>query len=501
VDTDIFHLRGPILDHAAPHYVNRAEDDWLLRYVNKRKYVTLLGPRQTGKTSLLLKLQALASTQFVPALVDLWAYKEQTEPLWYRSLARHISKVIGDPRLPPEDMDAVVDHIAFRDYLRALVRDLGKPLLLLMDEIGTVPQGTADRFFGVVRELSSKLTPEDDRCVFVLAGATDPNKLISRDNPNSPLNTTYPLYTQPLTQVQFQTLIGNLARANIDLEESCSTLLFGYTGGHVNLAQKACNQAVEAGVAYWTKTQAGEALEKFVRSGDENLRHIREELATAPDVRDLALEVLRGRRHRFDRTDPIVAQAELLGIVRDEAGSCTISNRIYQQFLEYNLTDPELVPDRIEVFYSYSHKDEKLRDELDRHLAMLKRENVISGWHDRRIGPGHEWAGKIDERLKRAALILLLVTADFLASDYCYDIEMKLALERHAAKEACVIPVILKPSEWERAPFYHLQVLPKDGRPVTKWPNRAEGFVNVVTGIRTAVEELKKTKSETRMPN
>jgi TIR domain len=98
----------------------------------------------------------------------------------------------------------------------------------------------------------------------------------------------------------------------------------------------------------------------------------------------------------------------------------------------------------IEVFISYSHKDEALREKLGTHLSLLKRHGVIDDWHDRRIGAGQEWAGAIDEHLNSAAIILLLVSADFLASDYCYDREMKRALERHDAGDARVIPVILR---------------------------------------------------------
>ena len=104
--------------------------------------------------------------------------------------------------------------------------------------------------------------------------------------------------------------------------------------------------------------------------------------------------------------------------------------------------------ERLELFYSYSHKDEELRDQLDNHLAMLKRDGVISGWHDRRISAGQEWDGEIDEHLCTAEIILLLVSADFLASNYCYDIEVKRAMERHEAHEAQVVPMVL----WS-APF------------------------------------------------
>ena len=88
---------------------------------------------------------------------------------------------------------------------------------------------------------------------------------------------------------------------------------------------------------------------------------------------------------------------------------------------------------------------------------------------------GHEWAGAIDEHLNSAAVILLLVSADFLASDYCYDVEMKRALEWHDAGDGRVVPVILRPVDWRGAPFAKLQALPKDGKPVTSWPNQGRG--------------------------
>jgi internalin A len=93
-------------------------------------------------------------------------------------------------------------------------------------------------------------------------------------------------------------------------------------------------------------------------------------------------------------------------------------------------------PAPFEVFISYSHKDEELRKKLETHLSLLKRRGVIGAWQDRRIGAGQEWAGEIDKHLNRAAVILLLVSPDFLASDYCYDLEMKRALERHSAGDA-----------------------------------------------------------------
>src|SRR5262245_62374587 len=121
---------------------------------------------------------------------------------------------------------------------------------------------------------------------------------------------------------------------------------------------------------------------------------------------------------------------------------------------------------------------------------MLQRQHVIGAWHDRRIGAGKEWEKEINEHLYRADIILLLVSSDFLASDYCYDVEVKTAMERNDNGEARVIPIILRPVDWKGALFGKLQALPKDARPVTDWPNRDEAFLNVAQGIRVAAEEL-----------
>jgi tetratricopeptide (TPR) repeat protein len=155
------------------------------------------------------------------------------------------------------------------------------------------------------------------------------------------------------------------------------------------------------------------------------------------------------------------------------------------------MPDEPQTNEAVKVFYSYSHKDERLRDTLDEHLSLLERQGVISEWHDRGIGAGREWAGEIDEHLKSADIILLLISASFIASDYCYDIELKLAMERHEAGSAVVIPIILRPCDWEKSPFSKLNALPKNAKPVTKWTNRDDAFKDIAHGIRLVAEELK----------
>ena len=143
------------------------------------------------------------------------------------------------------------------------------------------------------------------------------------------------------------------------------------------------------------------------------------------------------------------------------------------------------------VFFSYSHKDEALRDELEVRLAMLKREGAISAWHDRKILAGDELNGQIHGRLNDAQVILLLVSPDFLASVYCYDVEMTRAMELHAQGRVRVIPVILRPCDWQAsAPFAKLMAVPTDGKAITKWPDRDEAWLDVVKQLRVALPKL-----------
>lgn len=152
-------------------------------------------------------------------------------------------------------------------------------------------------------------------------------------------------------------------------------------------------------------------------------------------------------------------------------------------------------PKPIKLFYSYSHKDEKLRDQLAIHLTMLQHQDVIQAWHDRNINAGSEWAEEIDANLNAAQIILLLISADFLASDYCYSLEMRRAIARHEAGEACVIPIILKPVDWSGAPFGRLQALPKNAKPVTRWSNRDQAFVDIAQGIRKTAQAILEQQS------
>lgn len=142
----------------------------------------------------------------------------------------------------------------------------------------------------------------------------------------------------------------------------------------------------------------------------------------------------------------------------------------------------------INIFYSYAHEDAELRDKLDKHLAAMQRNNLIVGWHDRDIHAGIEWKKEINEHLDTAQIILLLISSDFIASDYCYSIEMKRALARHLEGAARVVPIIVRTVNWQTTELGKLQALPKDGKPVDRWTVKDAAWANVEEGIRSVIQ-------------
>jgi MinD-like ATPase involved in chromosome partitioning or flagellar assembly len=154
-------------------------------------------------------------------------------------------------------------------------------------------------------------------------------------------------------------------------------------------------------------------------------------------------------------------------------------------------TLPSNVP--VKIFISYSHYDAPLKNELEKHLAVLRRQKAIQIWSDREIASGTAWSQEINSRLEAADIILLLISPDYLVSP-ASDREMERALALHEAGKARVIPIILRPVDWQATLITKMQVLPSNGIPVTLWPSKDEVWSGVAAGIRNAIQEFQKSR-------
>jgi hypothetical protein len=141
----------------------------------------------------------------------------------------------------------------------------------------------------------------------------------------------------------------------------------------------------------------------------------------------------------------------------------------------------------VRIFCCYAREDEPLLNNLKTHLKPQQRQGLIHIWHDRDILAGAEWEQEVEQQLNTAQVILLLVSPDFMASDYCYTKEMQQVLARHARGEVRAIPIILRPTDWQITPLGKLQALPRDGKPITTWANRDNAYLDAAIGIRTVV--------------
>jgi internalin A len=142
------------------------------------------------------------------------------------------------------------------------------------------------------------------------------------------------------------------------------------------------------------------------------------------------------------------------------------------------------------IFVSYSHKDERYREAFDSHLKVFNSARLLEVWHDRRIGPGDDWKGEIDQALERADIVVFLVSAAFLASDYCNDVEMSRAFERYAAGNCRIVPVIVRDAKWQLTRLAGFQALPKGGKPITTWANQDTAWRNVADGLEHIIMTL-----------
>jgi TIR domain/HEAT repeats len=142
-----------------------------------------------------------------------------------------------------------------------------------------------------------------------------------------------------------------------------------------------------------------------------------------------------------------------------------------------------------QTFYSYSHKDEELRDQLATYLAPLRQKGLIVEWHDRKIEPGVDWDKEISTQLDQADLVLILISPDFLASDYCFGVEMEQAFSRAKQGQSKLVPILARPCLWEDSRFSALQMIPRDAKPISSAPSIDEALKAVSLEVRKVVSE------------
>jgi hypothetical protein len=149
------------------------------------------------------------------------------------------------------------------------------------------------------------------------------------------------------------------------------------------------------------------------------------------------------------------------------------------------------------LFLSYATEDEQYREQFDQALAGVRRAGLLEMWTFREIPPGADLDHAITASIEQADIIALLVSPAFLASDYCWNVEMKRAIELHDAGKTSLVPIVVRSCVWDDAPFARLNALPKDARPIAEWPSRDEAWTSVVRGVRSLIEDSNRGTNRT----
>lgn len=344
----IFRTEGPLLESESHLYVERPEDREVAGEVRGGNYVALIGSRQTGKTSLLLKLRRqLLGEGHIPVYLDLSPARDRGEEAWYRYFRSVVQgQLEGDSAslsVPP-----MQDHVDFREALRQISRQLpaARKVVVLLDEVSALPADVSDLFFSTIRTVFNEREPFPAfrRYVFVMAGSFIPNELV-RDPTISPFNVARWIYTSDADREGIDGLVANLERAGCSPSDQVVDRIHSWTDGHLYLTQRLCSKLEERANGGLSPSLVDAAVEAVM--GDRHIERVYSDLDEDPELEEILQRILDGDRPlKFNRASSIVAELTLIGVIKSDAdGCCRVRNAIYRKALGDRY--PDLSPDAV----------------------------------------------------------------------------------------------------------------------------------------------------------
>jgi hypothetical protein len=528
---------GGSLPPDSPTYIKRQADEDLYLALKRRLICYVISARQMGKSSLIWKtINRLEKEEIACVWLDLASISTSqiTSEQWYAGLIQILavdSKLIQnfDLTLWWNSQSHLSPVARLGNFIEEVfLARVTQPIVIFVDEFDSLLSlgFDCDDFLAFVHRCHNKraVQPVYQRLTFSLIGVVHPTEIIQggKRSSSSSFNIGSSIYIKGFSLAEAEPLASGLIEVTENPQRVLKEIL-KWTGGQPFLTQKICRLVKDSGEvippghedSFIEKITKERIIEDWERHDEpEHLRTIQARLLFLREnsskknqaILKIYKNILATGKVKIGRSQD-VNQLLMAGVVIEDDGQLVIANRIYEkvfnlswinQFIDEKVDEEKT--EGIRLFLAYSNRDEALRDELAKHLSLLERQGVLSSWHDRQIAPGSEWAGQIDHYLEQAQIILLLVSADFLASDYCYGVELTKAMERHEAGKAVVIPVILRSADWQGTPFRQLQALPKNAQPVTAWVNRDEAFIDIARGICRVVEGLKSRAAERPTP-
>lgn len=332
----VFKTEGPLLEKDSHLYIERAEDRRIVANIRRGNYVALLGARQMGKTSLLLKLRRqLVGEGHLPIYLDASPVADRDEGAWYAhfrdGIARELKENGADASVP--DMR---DHLGFREGMRNLSLHLptSQQAIILLDETGSLPPSVSDGFFSTVHAVFNEreTVPAFRRYLFIMAGTFIPKEL-TRDLSIKSFGIATCVYSSDIDFEGLALLARNLERAGWTVPDEVIARIYDWTGGHVYLTQRLFSLLEQGRRTPLTRRLVDQAVSEVL--DDRNIRSICYELSASLDEEQMLQRILAGKKRvRFNRASRVVARLELMGLIKVDAdGYCTVRNAIYRKAL------------------------------------------------------------------------------------------------------------------------------------------------------------------------